>query len=253
MEFFGNAKGNDIFEAELDESVEKPVRTSDRSVRDAFIRAKYDEKRFVSKWKGTLAEHQAVMVKACNSGDLYRVMECINQRLDPNFFVGDPAEKVCLLSHVVITGTATTYVLELLIQNGGQVFSTDVRGWTPLHYAAFHDRVTYARMLVLRGASQTVEDKSQKSPTAIAQERPNSQTLRYFNKEIRDEDLAGAQPADIESLNLIKNNFAAGADLVRSKLNVLRQELQVTESLDDAVEILRQIRLVKLALCFDSA
>merc|ERR1712137_1475137 len=253
IEFFGNEKGNQIFEAQYDESVPKPTRNSERGVRDAFIRAKYEERKFVTPFTGSPEEHQKLMLDACNEGNLYQVMECINQGCDPNFFVDDPEQKICLLSQVVITGTATTYVLELLIQNGAQVFSTDVRGWTPLHYAALHDRVTYARMLVLRGASTTCEDKARKSPFAIAEERPNSQTLRYFNGEIRDVDLAGAQPADIESLNQIKSNFVAGADLVRSKLNVLRQELRATESVDDAVEILRQIRLVKLALCFDSA
>jgi len=253
IEFFGNEKGNQIFEAQYDESVPKPTRNSERGVRDAFIRAKYEERKFVTPFTGSPEEHQKLMLDACNEGNLYQVMECINQGCDPNFFVDDPEQKICLLSQVVITGTATTYVLELLIQNGAQVFSTDVRGWTPLHYAALHDRVTYARMLVLRGASTTCEDKARKSPFNIAEERPNSQTLRYFNGEIRNEDLAGAQPADIESLNQIKTNFVAGADLVRSKLNVLRQELRATESVDDAVEILRQIRLVKLALCFDSA
>ena len=193
------------------------------------------------------------MLDACNNGDLFKVMEYIMQGVDPNFYVGSQEDKCSLLSEVVIAGTATTYVLELLIQNGAQVFSTDVKGWTPIHYAAHHDRVTYARMLMMRGASQHQEDKQGRSPASIAQERNNSQTHKYFNKEIRDEDLEGVQPSDIQSLNEIKSNFTSSIDIIRSKLNVLRQELQMTESVEDANEILKQIRLVKLAVCFDSA
>jgi len=112
---------------------------------------------------------------------------------------------------------------------------------------------TYARMLMMRGASQHQDDKEGKSPNAIALERPDSQTLKYFNKEIKEEDLEGVQPSDIRSLNEIKANFNSGLDIIKSKLNVLRQELQVTDSVETANEILKQIRLVKLALCFDSA
>lgn len=60
IQFFGNAKGNEIFEAGYDESVPKPNKDSDRSVREDFIRAKYDEKRFVRKFQGTSDQHHKV-------------------------------------------------------------------------------------------------------------------------------------------------------------------------------------------------
>lgn len=223
-----------------------------RASRENFIKAKYDEKRFVRKFEGTEEEHQKEMLDKCNSGDLYGVMKCIMQGIDVNYLV-DTEKKVALLSQVVIDGNATTYILELLIQNGAQVYTTDINGWTPLHYAAHYDRVTMARMLMMRGGSITQEDKQQRTPTSIAQEQSDSQTLKYFNKEISDDDLAGVQQTDIKSLNEIKANFDEGVDVIRMKLNMLRQELKVTESVEDAIQILKKIRLVKLSLCFDAA
>lgn len=192
------------------------------------------------------------MLDACNNGNLFKVMEYIAQGVDVNMSVGNPDEKRSLLCQVVITGKATTYTLELLIQNGAQVYAGDAKGWTPLHYAAYYDRVTYARMLRMRGASENAEDKQQKTPVNIAEEQANSQTLKYFRKEIKDEDLAGVQPSDIESLRLIKENFSSTAAVIRSKLDLLRQELQVTTSVEEALDIVKKMRLVKLTMCFEA-
>lgn len=106
---------------------------------------------------------------------------------------------------------------------------------------------------MLHGASTTVEDHNGKSPCVIAQERNSIQSIKYFNKETSNEDLVGVQLSDISNLQAIKTTYAANVDLLSSKLDVLRQELKVTESVEDATAILQQIRLVKLSLSFDSA
>lgn len=121
-----------------------------------------------------------------------------------------------------------------------------------MHYAAHHDRVTYARMLLMRGASQNQDDKQGKSPFSIAQELSN-QTLKYFNKEIKDEDLEGIQPADIQSINEIKANFSAHVDLMKSRICSLQQKLNETESIEEANKIMARMRLVRLSLCYECA
>lgn len=68
------------------------------------------------------------MLKKCNSSDLFGVMQCVMQGVDLNFLVGDFEQNKSLLSEVVICGTASTYVLELLIQNGAQVYASDING-----------------------------------------------------------------------------------------------------------------------------
>ena len=104
----------------------------------------------------------------------------------------------------------------------------------------------------MRGASEHSEDKQAQTPQTIAASQQNSQTLRYFKKEITDQDLAGVQPADIESLRAIKENFVDGVEVIKSKLDLLRQELKVASSVEEATLIMKKIRIVKLALCFDS-
>jgi len=247
----GNDKGNSLLEAVYDNSIAKPNKDSDTPARTAFIQAKYAHKQFVNKYTGTPEQHQAETLEACNSRDILRVMECLMQGVDPNFIV-DVENQIPLLSQVVMSGSATTYILELLIQNGSRVCMADSCGWTPLHYAVQYDIVPYVRILVMHGAVQTQQDNQGNSPVSIAQEL-NSQTYKYFNKEIQDEDLEGVQPNDMNTLKEIKCSFSAGVDILRSKLNVLRQELQVTDSVENANEILKQLRLIKLALYFDSA
>ena len=129
---------------------------------------------------------------------------------------------------------------------------TKSKGKTPLHFASRFDRVTYARMLCLRGASENAEDKEQQTPLSIATSIPNSKVYKYFKKEITNEELAGLQPADLESLQIIKSNFVGGVDLIKGKLEELRKQLKDAESVETTLEILKKIRAIKLAICFDS-
>ena len=122
---------------------------NNRHSREEFIRAKYEEKRFTRKFEGTKEKQNQVtnpifryflhnfdakhiyeksLLEACNEGNLYKVMESIAQGTDVNFKVGNPDDKISLLTQVVTDGKATTYVLELLIQNGAQVYCADHRG-----------------------------------------------------------------------------------------------------------------------------
>lgn len=256
MKVCGNGKGNEVFEYALVASgVTKPTKSADRATREAYIRAKYEDKRFVKPVIGTKQEQQKRLLEACTAGDLFQVMEHIAQGVDVNFKVGDPEAKISLLHQLAIEGKATTYVLELLIQNGAQVYAMTAKGFTPLHYAAIHDRVTYARMLMMRGASEDAEDKEKRTPKKIAEERlqahGESQVLQYFKGQIKDADLAGMQPVDMESLRMIKASFAEGISVIRAKLTLLRQELKAADTMEEAGEILRKLRIVKLAVCFE--
>ena len=111
--------------------------------------------------------------------------------------------------------------------------------------------MTYARILVLRGASENSEDNDQQTPLSISSSIQNSKVFKYFNKEISDEDLAGVQPADMESLLLIKTNFVDGIDLIRTKLDLVRQQLKVAETIEESTEIMKKVRAIKLAISFD--
>lgn len=67
------------------------------------------------------------MLKVCNKGDLIAVLGFIAQGIDTNFIV-DSQSNISLLSDLIITGTTTTYVLELLIQNRANINAIDSRG-----------------------------------------------------------------------------------------------------------------------------
>lgn len=175
-------------------------------------------------------------------------MEALAQGFEVNCLLSQQ-EKTTLLHQLVIDGLTTTYVLEVLIQNGANLFAVDHQGWTPLHYAALHNRVTYARILVMRGADQKMEMKGCPSPISIAKSHKSDQVLKYFNKEIKDEDLVGLQEQDLEYLQQVKRSTSDNLRLIQARMEELRNSLSQISNEQEALEIVKQIRFVKLTVC----
>jgi ankyrin repeat protein len=123
-------------------------------------------------------------------------------------------------------------------------------GWTPLHYAAERDLVSYSRLLVLRGASVTADDRQGVTPMSLATTNNSEQVLRLFRGELNDVQLP-VFPADEKNLKAIKESFGDHVEVVKSKLNLLRQELAAATTVDDAMEIMKKIRILKLTLVLE--
>jgi ankyrin repeat protein len=58
--------------------------------------------------------------------------------------------KQTLLHRVVIEQKANIATVEMLIQNGANLYAEDVRGWLPYHYALALDDLEYARLFIKR-------------------------------------------------------------------------------------------------------
>lgn len=187
---------------------------------------------------------------AANEGDIFKAMEAIIQGAEVNYAVV-PDEKRTLLHQLMIDGKTTTYVLELLIQNGASVYSMDSNGWTPLHFAAKHDRATYARILMLRGGAENSEDKQRNTPITIANSSNSKKVIRYFNNELKNEELIGLQETDLVHLQTIREAVGQNASVIRGKLELLKRQIKEASSVEEVEALLRQIRVVKLAVFSD--
>ena len=145
----GNARHNAVYEAALAPPAAKPGPASDRAARDAFIRAKYQQRRFVARTADdTPAAGAAALLRAAGDADQPRALAGTVRALaagaDPN--CTDPADRAPPLFRAVAAGHVL--VLEALVQNGASTVLLDARGWSALHHAAYYNRPRCAHRLL---------------------------------------------------------------------------------------------------------
>ena len=153
----------------------RPHATSTRAVREAFIRAKYQERRFVRRVADTQAACDAALLHAVGDADAVRgaaaAVHALASGADANCV--DPADRSTPLHRAIAAGSLLA--LELLVQNGASAARTDARGWSPLHYAAFYNRPRCAlRLLQCARASAGASASSSGAPSALELARWNA-------------------------------------------------------------------------------
>jgi len=162
LEEIGNDVANEIYEAKLGEG-EKPNAKSSREELEAFIRAKYVEKRFLLPSEIPEEKKNGELVKAVRNGDLKQTYKLLAQGAD----IGVKMPGGASLLHIAVEDNGLA-VLELLIQRGANVNERDDRGQTPLHAAAFLGRSQCAGLVVKRGADIEAENKEGQTPVDVA-------------------------------------------------------------------------------------
>ncbi|GAM26708.1 hypothetical protein SAMD00019534_098830 [Acytostelium subglobosum LB1] len=157
MREVGNNKFNILYEHQLSGQT-KPTDKSDRMTKEAYIRAKYKTKEFLIKSALTQEELNKTFYELTSSDsgirDATRYLKLIGQGADINHV--DQYGRAAL--HQVIWKADDVIIPELLLQNGAYITSTDSRGWSPMHYAAFFNRPRCASLLMKRGY-ETIKSK----------------------------------------------------------------------------------------------
>lgn len=165
MKSIGNVKSNaSVYEAALADKDRIPP-NADRARREAFIKAKYADK----KWVPPVASASAivsVLVKKKRSVPVVSIMKLLCQGADPNW--QDPDEGVSLLHRCAADDNITA--VELLFTVGAKLDIQDKLGQTPLHYAAKDDAPAAIRLLLTHGANTEVVDTQGKTPLQVARE-----------------------------------------------------------------------------------
>jgi hypothetical protein len=131
----GNDKVNSIYESALPLDIKKPDSETDRPTREAFIKMKYQEKKFVEKGVLKPAELNKKLYQASKTGDLAEVLKSITLGADINY--QNELEDLKTPLHVAIIEGQVTSVM-LLCQNRANVNALDAKGWTPMHYATLY-------------------------------------------------------------------------------------------------------------------
>jgi Arf-GAP/coiled-coil/ANK repeat/PH domain-containing protein len=157
LQTVGNENSNSIWESSLSNNPAhlkmRPTSSSDRGSREAFIRDKYEKKAFVGPNKNKpVAKLNSRLWKAIEDDNSLAMLEALAWGADPNHSNAAEDGRTALHQAVMYRNPI---LVELLLQHPGTAIDRkEVRGWTPLHYAAYQDDLETVEMILLRGGTR---------------------------------------------------------------------------------------------------
>lgn len=166
MTSIGNAKANaKVFESTLPADYSgRPGATSERSLRESFLRSKYVEK----KWLPDLGDWQTHWMALMRRKHPFKPTTVLAALVHPNADINwrrDRDQRTLLHKCVLAQNFASTI---LLLKRECSVDPADVNGMTPLHIAAQINAAPMARLLIQHGAALNSLDSSKRTPRDVA-------------------------------------------------------------------------------------
>ncbi|CAB4310824.1 unnamed protein product [Prunus armeniaca] len=170
------------------------------SIKERFIHAKYEEKLFVRRTKNNQKFHsmeQQQLCKSVRANDKKAVYRhIISSEADVNAICGQALDdisedkpsssnsnslnksEVQPLEHIpkgssllhLACQSADIGMVELLLQYGANVNTSDLKGQTPLHCSVIRGNTSIAKMLLMRGADPRAIDREGKTPSELVSE-----------------------------------------------------------------------------------
>ncbi|KAM9732781.1 arf-GAP with coiled-coil, ANK repeat and PH domain-containing protein 2 [Menidia menidia] len=210
LSILGNDVINGIYEARrAEEGRVKPNATSPRAEKEAFIREKYVEKRFLQLSQSGEAD-SGRLHRAAAAGDLVAMATALAEGAKVNQEDEEGAGRTPLMA--AAAGDSLS-VCELLLLNGANVNQRDGSGRGPLHAAAAAGRTGQVCLLLRRGANQYAADEKGQDPLAIAVETAHADIVTLLrmarmNEEMRDSEGAFGATGDDETFQDIIRDFS---------------------------------------------
>ena len=166
---------NKVMEAKVTPKV-KLQPTSSMDERKSYIKAKYEEKRFVQSLCANSAEVFADLEQAIDGHNIYDLLQAIGESAAHGVDVSDPlptSEFAETSLHYAISheNGNSLHVVDFLVQNSSSLDRQSREGNTPLHYCVIQNQIESMRLLLRSGADPAVENKNGKTPVDIAKER----------------------------------------------------------------------------------
>ncbi|XP_037079063.1 poly [ADP-ribose] polymerase tankyrase-1-like [Pollicipes pollicipes] len=151
------------------------------------------------------------MLIAINSNDQSRAAQALEEGLDCDhrFNCGSkfqPALSLCI-------ERGRTEIVQLLISRGCSVSQPDSGGSSPLHSAAYSQRVGVTRLLLRHGASPNTRDAFTRTPLHVAAENGSLEIVRLLVQAALQLAAAGGH-ADLVRLLLVHGAAPGAADVL---------------------------------------
>ena len=171
----GNAAANKFLEANVPDNVVRLNPRSQRAAREEYIRNKYVKHLYAAPLAvqpplpDTPSEEDlgralyAAVAKSPINEDA--VVQLLVKGANPNYVCGSEAHKTPLFCAAI---AGNILALEVLLQYGADPAAQDIRGWTPIHYAAYFNRPRCLRRLITQLKRGSVRDNVGLSPLDVA-------------------------------------------------------------------------------------
>ncbi|XP_016837991.1 arfGAP with SH3 domain, ANK repeat and PH domain-containing protein isoform X2 [Nasonia vitripennis] len=170
--YMTNQAFNEVMEAMLRHNF-KPSPTSTMEERYEFIRAKYVEKKYITRTCVNEQDLLSDLEHAVNNRDLHHLLQVYAENVDLSASL--PTSDLCETAlHLAILREMgnSLHIVDFLIQNmpTGTIDKTTTEGDTALHLSAKHDKAEAMKLLLKSGADPSLRNKQGKTPLDIAQE-----------------------------------------------------------------------------------
>merc|ERR1711963_815509 len=171
--YMTNDNFNKIMEAK---ATIKPNPSSSMAERKAYIKAKYEDKKFVEPLCSTSQEVLLELEAAIEEHSLYDVLRCLCEATHHGVDLTDPlpsSEFAESSLHKAISheNGHSLHIVDFIVQNSILLDKQTREGNTPLHYCVIQNQTESMRLLLRSGANPSIENNNGKSPLAISKER----------------------------------------------------------------------------------
>ncbi|XP_065816282.1 BAR_ACAPs and ArfGap_ACAP domain-containing protein [Labrus bergylta] len=220
----GNDVMNGIYEARCSEEGRvKPKAGSSRAEKEAWIKEKYVEKRFVL--NNHVKEGAGLrLYRAALAGDLVAMAAALAQGAEVNRSISEEEEEGGRTALIGAAVGGSLSACEFLLLNGANVNHRDQRGQGALHAAATAGHTGQVCLLLKRGANQYAVDERGQDPLAIAVETAHADIVTLLrmarmNEEMRDSEGVFGAAGDDETFQDIFRDFSDMASHAPERLS----------------------------------
>lgn len=225
----GNDLVNEIFESQADEQmqIQRATPGCDNAVREAWIRAKYEDKKFVKQFtqlfiavnpktnllkiETKLNENDPYILTIDNQNSLLHLASIYGDISLMHYALALNADRNLILDDVILVDikeklngstplikavhSGSLPAVELLLLNGAKLNACDYNGKTALHHATILRNLRLVCLLLKRGADPLSVDKNNIDPIMIAEKncQPNIVTIlrvAKMNNELKEQDMS---------------------------------------------------------------
>jgi len=171
--YMTNENFNKIMEAK---ATQKPNPSSTMAERKAYIKAKYEDKKFVEPLCSSSQEVLLELEAAIEEHSLYDVLRCLCEATHHGVDLTDPlpsSEFAESSLHKAISheNGHSLHIVDFIVQNSLTLDKPTREGNTPLHYCVIQNQPESMRLLLRSGANASTENNNGKSPLSISKER----------------------------------------------------------------------------------
>ena len=173
-----NTGFNDIMEATLSAS-SKPTPTSSMDVRNAFIRAKYVERKYIIKTCSDETDLRADLEHAVLSRHLLQLLQAFAEGADLTWILPNSTNDETALHYAIAQEDGTSlHIVDFLIQNSLNLNNVDKMGNTGLHYSVIYDKSESMKLLLRSNANINIKNNDRKTALDLAKERSNHRLIQ---------------------------------------------------------------------------